>query len=78
AKTVPAAIAGASVSVFFRFLVHYFVGAFIWYYVYAFPAEWGRWLWPAVYNGSFLIVELIISGVILAVLVKRGTLEYRL
>jgi len=78
AKTVPAVIAGATLSVFCRFLVHYFVGAFVWFYVYAFPAEWGQWLWPAVYNGSFLMAELIISGAILAVLVNRGTLEYHL
>jgi thiamine transporter len=77
-KTVPAAIAGAALSVFFRFLVHYFAGVFVWYYVYTFPAEWGQWLWPAVYNGSFLIVEFIISGIILAILVRRGTLDFRL
>jgi len=77
-KTVPAAIAGATLSVFLRFLVHYFVGAFIWYYVYSFPAEWGQWLWPAVYNGSFLTIELIISGIILAILVNRGTLDYNI
>jgi len=77
-KTVPAAIAGATLSVFLRFLVHYFVGAFIWVYVYAFPPEWGQWLWPAVYNGSFLAAELIISGILLAIIVNRGTLDYNL
>jgi thiamine transporter len=77
-KTVPAAITGATLSVFLRFLVHYFVGAFVWYHVYAFPPEWGQWLWPAVYNGSFLAVELIISGIILAILVNRETLDYNL
>jgi thiamine transporter len=76
-KTVAYAIAGAGLSVFLRFLVHYFVGVFVWYYVYAFP-EYGQWIWPAVYNGSFLAAELVISGIILAVLVKRGTLEYNL
>lgn len=77
-KTVSFAIVGAALSVFLRFLVHYFVGVFVWYYVYAFPPEYGQWVWPALYNGSFLTVELIISAIILAVLVKRGTLDYRL
>ncbi len=77
-KTVFFAEAGASISVFFRFLIHYFVGVFVWYYVYAFPVEWGRWLWPAIYNGSFLAVELVISAILLAILIRRGTLDYRI
>jgi len=77
-KTVGFAVAGVGVSLFVKFLIHYLVGAFIWVYVYAFPAEWGQFLWPAVYNGSFLIVEFIISSILMALLVKRGTLEYQL
>jgi thiamine transporter len=77
-KTVRLAIAGAALSTFLRFLVHYFVGVFVWYYVYAFPAGYGQYVWPAVYNGSFLSVEFIISAILLAILVSRGTLEYRL
>jgi thiamine transporter len=77
-KTVSFATAGAALSVFLRFLVHYFVGVFVWYYVYAFPAGYGQYVWPLVYNGSFLIVELIISAILLAILVRRGTLDYRL
>jgi thiamine transporter len=77
-RTVNLAIAGAALSVFLRFLVHYFVGVFVWYYVYSFPEGYGQWIWPAVYNGSFLTVEFVISAVLLAVLVKRGTLSYRL
>jgi thiamine transporter len=76
-KTVNFAIAGAALSVFLKFLVHYFVGVFVWYYVYAFPA-YGQWIFPAVYNGSFLIVEFIVSSILLTILVKRGTLDYRL
>jgi thiamine transporter len=77
-KTVLFAVAGAGINVFIRFLVHYFVGVYVWYYVYAFPAGYGQYVWPAVYNGSFLLVEFIISAVLLAVLVKRGTLDYAL
>jgi thiamine transporter len=77
-KTVLFAIAGAAISVFIRFLVHYFVGVYVWYYVYTFPGDYGQYVWPAVYNGSFLLVEFIISAVLLTVLVKRGTLDYAL
>ncbi len=76
-KTVKWALGGAALSVFLRFLVHYFVGVFVWYYVYSFP-EYGQFIWPAVYNGSFLSVEFLISAVLLAILVRRKTLDYRL
>ena len=77
-KSIGFAVAGAGISVFLRFLIHYLVGIYIWASVYEFPAEWGLYLWPAVYNGGFLIVEFIISAILLAVLVERGTLEYQL
>ena len=77
-KTVTFAIAGAAISVFARFLVHYFVGVYVWYYVYAFPPGYGQYVWPAVYNGSFLVGEFIICAVLLTVLVKRGALDYAL
>jgi len=77
-KTVRFAMAGASLSVFLRFLVHYFAGVFVWYYVYAFPAGLGQFVYPAVYNGIFLSGEFIICAILLTVLVKRGTLDYRL
>lgn len=77
-KTVTFAIIGVALSVFIKFLIHYLVGVFIWSSVYEFPAEWGLYLWPAVYNGSFLLVEFIISAVLISILVKKGTLEYGL
>ncbi len=70
------AIIGLSLAVFAKFLIHYFVGVYVWFNVYAFPPEWGQYLWPAVYNGSFLAVELIVSAILIAILVKRGTLKY--
>lgn len=77
-KTVVFALAGVGFSLFIKFLIHYLVGAFIWVYIYAFPAEWGQFLWPAVYNGSFLMVEFVISSILMVLLVKRETLEYQL
>jgi thiamine transporter len=76
--SVVLAIVGVAIGVFIKFLIHYLVGAFIWVSVYDFPPEWGQWLWPAVYNGSFLLVEFIVSAIVIAILVKRGTLEYSL
>jgi thiamine transporter len=76
-KTVAFAMAGVAISVFIKFLVHYFVGVFIWYYIYKFPA-FGQYVYPAVYNGLFLVPEFIISAILIALLVKRRTLEYGL
>ena len=77
-KTLTYALIGVSISVFMKFVVHYLVGVFVWAYVYEFPPEWGQFLWPAVYNGSFLLVEFIISAILVTALVKTGTLEYSL
>ena len=77
-KTVAFAEAGVAFSIFVKFLIHYLVGVFIWVNIYAFPPEWGQWLWPAIYNGSFLLVEFVISAVLMAMLVRRRTIEYRL
>ncbi|MHC4891144.1 MAG: energy-coupled thiamine transporter ThiT [Planctomycetota bacterium] len=76
-KTVGFAMAGVAISVFIKFLVHYFVGVFIWFYVYEFPA-FGQYIYPAVYNGLFLVPEFIISAILIVLLVKRRTLEYGL
>lgn len=77
-KSASMAVAGAGMSVFIRFWIHYFVGVFVWSTIYAFPPEWGLWLWPAVYNGSFLLAEFIICAILLFALIIRGTLQYRL
>ncbi len=77
-KTVSFGVLGVGVSLFIKFIIHYLVGAFIWVYIYAFPPEWGQFLWPAIYNGSFLIVEFIISSIIIVVLIQRKTLDYQL
>ena len=76
-KTFGFPVIGVGISIFIKFIIHYLVGAFIWVYVYGFPPEWGQFLWPAVYNGSFLLVEFIISAILIVLLVKRGTLEYQ-
>jgi thiamine transporter len=77
-KTGLSAAAGVTIAIIIRFLIHYFVGALIWVSVYQFPPEWGQFLWPAIYNGSFLLVEYIISIILIEALVKAKTLEYNL
>jgi thiamine transporter len=77
-KTPAPALAGVAFSVLFRFLIHYLVGVFVWVTVYQFPPEWGQYLWPAVYNGSFLLVEFTISAILVAALVEAKTLDYGL
>ncbi len=77
-KTVAYAITGLGASVLIKFVMHYIAGVIFWFYIYEFPPEWGRYGWPAVYNGSFLLVEFIVSAVLIAVLVKKGTLKYAL
>jgi thiamine transporter len=74
-KSAIVAVAGAGLSVFIRFWIHYFVGVFVWSAVYEF--QYGLWIWPAIYNGSFLAVEFIVSAILLYALVKKGTLQYR-
>lgn len=76
-KSAVFAVTGAGLAVFIRFWIHYFVGVFVWESIYGFPPEYGLWLWPAVYNGSFLSVEFVVSAILLFALVKKGTLEYR-
>lgn len=75
-KSIVSGEVGLGLSVLFRFFIHYVVGVFIWVYIYSFPAEWGQYLWPLVYNGSFLLVEFIVAAVVIAVLIRTKTLEY--
>lgn len=68
---------GLAISVFIKFLLHVIAGYIFWAYIYEFPSEWGM-LWPIIYNGSFLLVEFIISAILIFVLVKKGTLSFAL
>lgn len=77
-KSASYAVVGLGIAVFVKFAIHYLVGVFVWASVYGFPPEWGQYLWPAVYNGSFLLVEFVISTILIVILVERGTLKYGL
>jgi thiamine transporter len=64
---------GVVVAGFGRFLSHFVSGILFWS-AYA-PPQLGPVLYSAVYNGSFLIPEFIISGILIYLLIKRRTIE---
>jgi thiamine transporter len=64
---------GVTIGITGRFLAH-FVEGYIFFAIYA-PPGWHPATYSAVYNGSFLIVEFVVSAVIIHILVKRRLLE---
>ena len=75
-KSTVLAIVGVGLSVFIKFLLHFIAGIIFW--AYTVPTGWDPAVYSAVYNGSFLFPEFIISGILIFILVKTGTLEYGL
>jgi len=67
---------GVAVAVLSRFLCH-FVSGVVFFGEYA-PAELGPVVYSIVYNGSYMLPELVISVVVVYLLIKRGVLEYSL
>jgi thiamine transporter len=70
------AIVGVGISIFIKFLLHFIAGIVFW--AWSVPTGWNPAVWSAVYNGSFLLPEFIISAILMYILVKKGTLEYAL
>ncbi|MFH0896988.1 MAG: energy-coupled thiamine transporter ThiT [Candidatus Bathyarchaeota archaeon] len=66
-------IVGVGVGIIGRFLAH-FISGMIFFAIYA-PSGMNPAIYVALYNGSYLSVELIISAVIIYILVKRRLLE---
>jgi len=64
---------GVAVGIFGRFLAH-FVSGVVFFAIYA-PAGMHPIAYSAIYNGSYLLVEFIISSVITYIVAKRGLLE---
>lgn len=56
-----------------RFIAHLLSGA-IFFGEYAPPGQ-SPWVYSAIYNGSYLIPELVVSAILTYVLVKKGILE---
>ncbi len=74
--SVSTAIIGVGISVLAKFFLHFLAGIVFW--AYTVPQGWNPVAWAAVYNGSFLLAEFIISAILTFLLVKKGTLEYRI
>jgi thiamine transporter len=63
-------IVGVVAGIFGRFVCH-FVSGIVFFAMYA-PAGMNPVVYSAIYNGSYLVVELVFSVVIMYVLVRRG------
>lgn len=64
---------GVGVGITGRFLAHFASG--VWFFSQYAPAGTHPVIYSAIYNGSYLIIELIISAVIMYMIVKRKLLE---
>jgi thiamine transporter len=67
------ALIGTGVAILLRFFVHFTAGILFWWW--SVPEGWNIVAWSAVYNGSFLSGEFIISAILIYLLVRRGTLK---
>ena len=64
---------GAVIGITGRFLVHFITGVVYWAPIYA--PELNPWVYSAIYNGSYLVPELIVSGFIIYLLQKNKVLK---
>jgi thiamine transporter len=66
-------LVGVTVAIFGRFLAHFTSGVwFFWIYA---PEGTNPIVYSAIYNGSYLLVELVISAIIIFILDKRQLLK---
>jgi thiamine transporter len=66
-------LVGVGVGITGRFLAHFASG--VWFFSEYAPAGTHPVLYSAIYNGGYLIIELIISAAIMYIIVKRKLLE---
>jgi thiamine transporter len=66
-------LVGSSVAIAGRFVMHFASGVFYWAPLYAVGLN--PYVYSAVYNGSYLLPELIVSGIIIYVLQKSKVLN---
>lgn len=66
-------VVGAAVGISGRFVMHFVAGVFFWAPVEA--PTLNPWVYSAVYNGSYLLPELVISGFVLILLQKSKVLK---
>jgi thiamine transporter len=64
---------GVGVGIFARFLAHFVEG--VWFFgIYALKGMHPT-VYSALYNGSYLLVEFVISSIVMYIIIKRGLLE---
>jgi len=66
-------LGGVAAGIFGRFIFHFISG--VWFFAEYAPAWAGPVLWSAIYNGSYLLGEFLISALVIDILVKRKLLE---
>ncbi|MGB9915016.1 MAG: energy-coupled thiamine transporter ThiT [Candidatus Bathyarchaeales archaeon] len=66
-------VLGASAGIIGRFIMHFVAGVVYWAPLYA--PELNPYVYSAVYNGSYLIPELVVSGIIVYLLQKSKALN---
>ena len=69
-------IVGVAVGIFGRFICH-FISGVVFFATYA-PTGMNPAVYSAVYNGSYLVVELVFSTVVVYMLFKRGIITMNL
>lgn len=67
------ALVGVGIAIVCRFFVHFLAGILFW--AWSVPEGWNPVAWSAVYNGSFLTGEFIISAFLILLLVRSGSLK---
>jgi len=65
-------LVGVGVGIAGRFLAHFASG--VWFF-WEYAGAMNPMLYSAIYNGGYLLIELVISEVVIFILVKRGLLE---
>jgi len=70
-KKIP--LLGVASGIFGRFILH-FVSGIVFFWMYA-PPEMNPVLYSAIYNGSYLLGEFLISAIIIDIIVRRKLLE---
>lgn len=73
ALDIPYALLGVIVGIAGRFLCH-FISGVIFFSEYA-PEGMNPWIYSALYNGSYILGELIISVILIYLLIKKGVLD---
>jgi thiamine transporter len=66
-------VIGTVLSIGLRFVSH-FVSGVVFFGEWA-PPEIGPYIYSAVYNGSYIVPEMIISGILVYLLIQRGVLD---